>query len=73
MTADMSKTFAIPLQHGKAFPTLPASGFRAEADLAGIVGVHVIEHEGLAFGPRPSLYASLGFTTHRNIYRIPLP
>jgi len=73
MMPGAEKTFAIPLHHGQVFPPIPASGFRAQADLAGIAGVQVIEHRGSAFGPGPSLYAFTRETVQRNIYRIPVP
>ena len=47
--------------------------FKNEADVASTPGVRVIPHGGIFGGPRPTLYAYTRTTTHRNIYRIPLP
>jgi Tol biopolymer transport system component len=66
------RTFIVPLRHGSAFPDLPATGIKTEADLEKLNGVKVVD-ELLHPGPDSSRYAFDRESDHRNIYRIPLP
>jgi WD40 repeat protein len=69
------RTYAVPLRSGQVAPALPADG------LVGLSTKYVEEFPGAeAFpepravgGPDPSIYAYPRVTTHRNIYRIPVP
>ncbi len=66
------RTFIVPLRHGSAFPDLPATGIKAEADLERLNGVKVVD-DLLHPGPDGSRYAFDRESDHRNIYRIPIP
>ena len=66
---ETGRTYAVRLARASALP--PA--FTDETDVASIPGVLVIPHGGIFPGPTPSLYAYTRTTTHRNIYRIPVP
>ena len=66
---ETGKTYAVRLARASTLP--PA--FTDETDVALIPGVQVIPHGGIFPGPAPSLYAYTRTTTHRNIYRIPVP
>jgi serine/threonine protein kinase len=66
---ETGKTYALRLARASTLP--PA--FTDETDFALIPGVQVIPHGGIFPGPTPSLYAYTRTTTHRNIYRIPVP
>jgi hypothetical protein len=67
------RIYAVPLQPGRNLPPLPASGIRSIEDAAALPGVRVIPEERAFIGPNPSVYAFVRVTTHRNIYRIPVP
>jgi hypothetical protein len=64
---------AVPLQPGRILPPLPEGGIRSPRDAAALPGVRVIPEERAFRGPNPSVYAFPRVTTHRNIYRIPVP
>ncbi|MBK5294491.1 MAG: hypothetical protein JJE04_22775, partial [Acidobacteriia bacterium] len=64
---------AVPLQPGRNLPPLPVSGIRSLEDVARLPGVRMIPEERAFAGPNPSVYAIARVTTHRNIYRIPVP
>jgi hypothetical protein len=66
---ETGKTYAVRLPRASTLP--PA--FKDEMDVASMAGVQVIPHGGIFPGPTPSLYAYTRTTTHRNIYRIPVP
>jgi len=66
---ETGKTYAVRLANASTLP--PA--FKDETDVASIPGVQVIPHGGIFPGLTPSLYAYTRSTTHRNIYRIPVP
>jgi Tol biopolymer transport system component len=65
--------FAIPLQPGQMLPPIPAGGFRSKQDLAGIPGARLLPEPGAFPGPDPSIYTFTRVSTHRNIYRVPVP
>jgi len=54
-------------------PQLPASGFRSKEEVAAFPGARLIPQEGAFPGPNPSIYAFTKVSTHRNIYRVPVP
>ena len=65
--------YAIPLRPGQALPPVPASGFRTAQEIAALPGARLIREPHAVTGPNPSVYAYPRFSTHRNIYRIPVP
>jgi eukaryotic-like serine/threonine-protein kinase len=67
------RTYVIPLDEGRLLPTIPAEGFRSEAEIAALAGVQVIDAADMAPGPRSNLYAFSREATQRNLFRIPLP
>ncbi len=67
------RPFVIPLKPGKAFPHFPLSGVKSEADLARLPGARMLERGNIAPGPDPSEYAYTQVSSHRNLYRIPVP
>ena len=66
------RTYAIPLSSGRAFPQIPAGGFRSEAEITKLPGTRVIDTYDVALGPMPGVYAFTRVTVQRNLYRIPL-
>jgi serine/threonine protein kinase/dipeptidyl aminopeptidase/acylaminoacyl peptidase len=66
---ETGKTYAIRLAGASVLP--PA--FEDATAVASIPGVQVIPHAGIFPGTTPSLYSYTRTTTHRNIYRIPMP
>jgi hypothetical protein len=65
--------YAIPLRRGRMLPPIPASGFRSKEDVAALPGARLIPEPDAFPGPNPSIYAFTKVSTHRNIYRIPVP
>ena len=69
-----AQTYAVSLPPGQMLPPLPASGIRSPGfDAASVLGAKVLPQERAVGGPDPSVYAFIRVTTHRNIYRIPVP
>jgi serine/threonine protein kinase len=66
---ETGRTYAVRLARASTLP--PA--FTDETDVASTPDVLVIPHGAIFPGPTPSLYAYTRTTTHRNIYRIPVP
>jgi Tol biopolymer transport system component len=69
------QTYSVPLRSGQLLPASLPDGFlvRSGKDMEKIPGAKAIP-EPLAFGGAdPSIYAYPRVTTHRNIYRIPVP
>ncbi|MGD0777994.1 MAG: protein kinase [Candidatus Solibacter sp.] len=69
------QTYAVPLRPGQLVPALPTDGFvsLSAKDVEKLPGAKALP-EPLAFGGAdPSIYAYPRVTTHRNIYRIPVP
>jgi hypothetical protein len=62
----------IPLEPGRLLPDLPPEGFQAEAEIAGLPGVRMIEAADVAPGQSAAVYAFSRETTQRNLYRIPI-
>ena len=50
-----------------------ASGFQTAQEIAELPGARLIREPQAVMGPNPSVYAYPRFSTHRNIYRIPVP
>jgi Tol biopolymer transport system component len=65
-------TYVLPVRTGTAFPDLPATGFRSEAELAAAPGVRIIEAADVDPGPSPTVYVFSRQVVQRNLYRIPL-
>jgi len=65
--------YAIPLKPGLSLPPLTPSGLQSKRALAAVPGaLHVAD--GVVFpGPNPRTYAYMRVSTHRNIYRVPVP
>jgi hypothetical protein len=71
--AQTRETYAVPLRPGQILPPLPASGIPSPAAAAGLPGARLIPQQRAFGGANPSVYAFVRVTTHRNIYRIPVP
>ena len=67
------RTYVVQLSPGKLFPKIPRRGFRSEAEIAALPGVHVVDSADVTPGPMPGVYAVSRQTVQRNLYRIPLP
>ena len=65
-------TYVLPVRTGAAFPDLPATGFRSEAEIAAAPGVRIIEAADVDPGPSPTVYVFSRQVVQRNLYRIPL-
>ncbi len=70
---NLHRTFVVPLPPGRPLPAIPASGLRWSNAAPAIAGVRTIPREGAFMSGNPGVYAYLEVTTHRNIYRIPVP
>ena len=66
-------TFAIPLKPGQMLPPIPAGGFQSKEAVAALPGAQLISQESVFPGPNPSIYSFMKVSTHRNIYRVPVP
>jgi Tol biopolymer transport system component len=66
-------TYSIPLQDRQILPTLPASGLELSSVEKSFPDVRTTAHERAFMSSDPSIYAYPIVTTHRNIYRIPVP
>ena len=67
------QTYAVPLRPGQLVPVLPAEGLAHLSDAANLPGAKAFPEPRAYGGPDPSVYAYPRVTTHRNIYRIPVP
>jgi len=67
------QTWAVPLRPGKLLPSLPAEGFSSLSRAADLPGAKAFAEPRAFAGADPSVYAYPRVTTHRNIYRIPVP
>ena len=74
-TTASRETFAVPLRPGQLLPTsFPSSGIRWSRDgFAALSGARALPQERAFPGQDPSVYAAPRVSTHRNIYRIPVP
>jgi Tol biopolymer transport system component/tRNA A-37 threonylcarbamoyl transferase component Bud32 len=68
-----SRVYALPLRPGQILPPLPASGLGSLDDAAALPGARLIPQPRAFMGANPAVYAFPRVTTHRNIYRIPVP
>jgi eukaryotic-like serine/threonine-protein kinase len=68
-----TKTFAVALSRGRAFPELPTTGIRSERDVLGLPGVITIPEGNVFPGPSPAVYAFFRVSRQSNLYRIRLP
>jgi hypothetical protein len=67
------QTYAVPLHPGQLLPPLPPGGLAHLSDVANIPGAKTFPELRAFGGADPSVYAYPRVTTHRNIYRIPVP
>jgi hypothetical protein len=67
------QTYAIPLRSGQLLPSLPQEGLANLTDAADLPGAKAFPEPQAFAGGDPSVYAYPRVTTHRNIYRIPVP
>jgi Tol biopolymer transport system component/tRNA A-37 threonylcarbamoyl transferase component Bud32 len=67
------KTWAVPLRPGQLLPSLPEPGLAHLSQAANLPGAKAFPEPRAFGGPDPSVYAYPRVTTHRNIYRIPVP
>jgi hypothetical protein len=67
------RTYVIPLAPGQALPKIPAGGFLSEQEVASLPGARRINEIEVVPGTSPDVYAFYRGTTHRNLYRIPIP
>jgi hypothetical protein len=66
-------TYAIPLPPGRSLPPLTPAGLPSKRAVAGLPGALLVS-DGVVFpGPNPRVYAYMKVSTHRNIYRVPVP
>jgi WD40 repeat protein len=70
---DSNQTYALSLQPREILPALPASGMSWRAGPPKMTGLRVVPHERAFMSGPPGVYAYLEVTTHRNIYRVPVP
>ena len=69
-------TYAIPLQAGHLFPSVPLTGFHTEQEIMAVPGVQKIDSANawaMVNGRNPSIYAYDRRSVRRNLYRIPIP
>jgi Tol biopolymer transport system component/predicted Ser/Thr protein kinase len=67
------QTYAVPLRPGQLLPSLPEEGLANLSDAAIFSGAKAFPEPRAFGGADPSVYAYPRVTTHRNIYRIPVP
>jgi Tol biopolymer transport system component len=73
-TTATRETFAVPLGPGHVLPPFPDQGIRWNRDgFANLPGARAPPQERAFGGTDPSVYAFPRVSTHRNIYRIPVP
>ena len=66
-------SYAAPLAPGRELPALPQEGLPRLGDVAKLPGAKTFPQPRAYGGLDPSVYAYPRVTTHRNIYRIPVP
>ena len=69
---NLHQIYAVPLKPGQPLPPIPPSGISWRAAPPPIEGMRTIPQRAF-MSPDPRVYAYLQVTTHRNIYRIPVP
>jgi eukaryotic-like serine/threonine-protein kinase len=68
-----SHTYLVPLQDGQILPNLPAAGLDFRRVEESLSDARLIAHDRAFMSPSPAVYAYPTVTSHRNIYRIPVP
>jgi eukaryotic-like serine/threonine-protein kinase len=68
-----SHTYSLQLRSGEILPPLPPSGFQLNADEKPASEARIIGQPRAFMSSDPSVFAYPIVTTHRNIYRIPVP
>ncbi|MBV8071771.1 MAG: serine/threonine-protein kinase [Acidobacteriaceae bacterium] len=71
-TSSSFVTFAIPLPAHQVLPALPTGGIRSEDDIRALKGFKVADGTAY-FASDRAVYAYTRTSTHRNLYRIPVP
>ena len=71
--APTRRTYAVPLRPGHLLPSLAQEGLTYLSDAASLPGAKAFPESRAFGGADPSVYAYPRVTTHRNIYRIPVP
>ena len=66
-------SYSIPLQPGHILPPVPAAGLELSNVEKSFPGARMMAHDRAFMSSNPSVYAYPIVTTHRNIYRIPVP
>ncbi len=66
-------SYSIPLQPGHILPALPAAGLELSSVEKSLSDARRMAHDRAFMSSSPSVYAYPIVTTHRNIYRIPVP
>ena len=69
---NLHQIYAVALKPGQPLPPIPPSGISWRAAPPPIEGMRTIPQRAF-MSPDPRVYAYLQVTTHRNIYRIPVP
>ncbi len=68
-----TKSLAVPLPKGQAFPKLPPQGFVTLKEGEALPGARVLDHPMVYPGTSRGTYAYVMQTAHRNLYRVTLP
>jgi eukaryotic-like serine/threonine-protein kinase len=68
-----SHTYSIPLRSGEILPPVPAGGLKLSNVEKSLPEARVIGQQRAFMSSDPSVFAYPIVTTHRNIYRIPVP
>jgi eukaryotic-like serine/threonine-protein kinase len=66
-------TYSIPLRHEQTLPPLPVAGLNLSSVEKSFSDARMVAHERAFMSSSPLVYAYPIVTTHRNIYRIPVP
>jgi serine/threonine protein kinase len=66
-------SYSIPLQRGQILPHLPAAGLELSSVEKSLSDARMMTRDRAFMSPSPAVYAYPIVTTHRNIYRIPVP
>ena len=72
-SARNSHSYSVPLQDGQSLPPLPAAGLELSSVEKSLPDARVMAHNRAFMSSSPLVYAYPIITTHRNIYRIPVP
>ena len=72
-SSGISHTYLVPLQDGQILPSLPAAGLQLGSVEKSLPDARTIAHDRAFMSSDPSVYAYPIVSSHRNIYRIPVP